>query len=56
MSKWGFLTIAQQVAAHLRQQIGRGRWTAEMPGRHELAREFRVSDQTAKAADGADRR
>ncbi len=50
MSNRGFLTVAQQVAAHLREQIGRGRWTAGMPGRHDLARELGVSDQTAEGA------
>ena len=45
-----FLTIAEQVAAHLREELQRGRWTVEMPGRHELAAELGVSDQTAKAA------
>lgn len=45
-----FLTISQQVAARLRVQIGQGRWTSEMPGRIELAKELGVSDQTAEAA------
>jgi LacI family transcriptional regulator len=49
MSERGFLTSAQQVAAHLREQIARGRWTDGMPGRHDLARELGISDQTAEA-------
>jgi DNA-binding LacI/PurR family transcriptional regulator len=48
MSERGFLTIAQQVAAHLREELRRGRWTGEMPGRHEVAAELGVSDQTAE--------
>jgi DNA-binding LacI/PurR family transcriptional regulator len=50
MPERGFLTIAQQVAAHLRKQIGSGRWTAKVPGRHEVARELGISDQTAETA------
>jgi DNA-binding GntR family transcriptional regulator len=50
MSEREFLTIKQQVAAYLRQQIGSGRWSAGMPGRHDVARELGVSDQTAEAA------
>jgi hypothetical protein len=50
MSEKAFLTITQQVAAHLREQIDSGRWTAGMPGRHDLARELGISDQTAECA------
>ena len=45
-----FLTLTQQVAAHLHDPIRRGRWSAGMPGRHELAKELGISDQTAEAA------
>jgi LacI family transcriptional regulator len=45
-----FLTITQQVAAYLREQIEQGRWTQWLPGRHELARELEVSSQTAEYA------
>lgn len=45
-----FHTLTQQVAAHLHDQIRRGRWSAGMPGRHELAKELGISDQTAEAA------
>ena len=45
-----FLTLTQQVAAHLHDPIRRGRWSAGMPGRHELAKEPGISDQTAEAA------
>lgn len=44
-----FLTITEQVAAHLREELRRGRWTVEMPGRLEVAAELGVSDQTAEA-------
>ena len=50
MSERVFLTITQQVAAHLKDQIGRGFWSSGMPGRHDLARELGISDQTAEAA------
>jgi hypothetical protein len=45
-----FPTITEQVASHLRDQILRGRWTAEMPGRNEVASELGISPQTAQAA------
>lgn len=45
-----FLTITEQVAACLREQIDLGRWTPSMPGRHELARELEVSPQTVENA------
>ena len=50
MSKSRFPKVAEQVAAHLRAELCRGRWTAEMPGRHEVAAELGVSPQTAQAA------
>jgi DNA-binding LacI/PurR family transcriptional regulator len=50
MIKPKFLTITEQVATHLRAQIESGRWTLWMPGRHELAKELEVSNQTAESA------
>ena len=50
MSKSRFPKIAEQAAAHLRAELCRGRWTDEMPGRHEVAAELGVSPQTAQAA------
>lgn len=50
MPKKNFLTITEQVAAHLRNDLLRGRWTTEMPGRHEVAEELGISPQTAQAA------
>jgi hypothetical protein len=50
MSKRRFPKVTDQVAAHLRAELCRGRWLAEMPGRHEVAAELGVSPQTAQAA------
>ena len=52
MPKRHFPTITEQVAAHLREEILRGRWTTEMPGRHEVASELGISPQTAQTALG----
>ncbi len=43
-------TIAEQVAAHLRQEIARGRWQELMPGRNELAKELGFNNKTLEAA------
>jgi DNA-binding LacI/PurR family transcriptional regulator len=45
-----FLTITDQVAEHLRREILRGRWTVEMPGKHQLAAELGVNNKTVEAA------
>ncbi len=50
MPKRKFPKLIDQVAAHLRAELSRGRWIAEMPGRHEVATELGVSAQTAQAA------
>ena len=50
MKKRLFLTITEQVAAHLREELRRGRWSSEMPGRQEVAEWVGVSPQTAQAA------
>lgn len=50
MPKRMFPKVTDQVAAHLRAELCRGRWIAEMPGRHEVAAELGVSPQTAQAA------
>ena len=36
------LSISNQIAAHLRGEIARGRWSGMMPGRKELARQYEV--------------
>jgi hypothetical protein len=50
MSSRRFLSKVEQVAAHLREEIRRGRWNGAMAGRHEVAAELGVSPQTAQAA------
>ena len=50
MSAPKFLTITEQVAAHLRNEILRGRWSTTMPGRNQLAPELGVNRKTAEAA------
>jgi DNA-binding LacI/PurR family transcriptional regulator len=50
MQKRIFLTITEQVAAHLREEIRRGHWSSGMPGRQEVAESVGVSPQTAQAA------
>jgi DNA-binding LacI/PurR family transcriptional regulator len=45
-----FLTIADQVAEHLRAEILRGRWSGSMPGKHQLAAELGVNNKTVEAA------
>jgi len=44
------LTKTEQTAAHLREELGKGRWTGFMPGRRTLARELGVSHNIVKAA------
>ena len=50
VSKLVVLTAAQQVAAHLREELERGRWTGLMPGSDRLAAELGVGRDTAEAA------
>lgn len=45
-----FLTITDQVAAHLRAEILRGRWGDSIPGKHRLAAELGVNNKTVEAA------
>ena len=40
----------EQVAEHLRQEMMRGKWRREIPGREELAAEFGVNSKTVEAA------
>ena len=44
------LSAAEQVAAHLREELARGRWSGTMPGQAKLAKELAVSRVTAEAA------
>lgn len=50
MAEVAFLTIAEQVAAHLRKELERGRWVGRMPGKHELAAELEVNNKTVETA------
>lgn len=50
MSSRRFLSKVEQVAAHLQEEIRRGRWNGAMAGRHEVAAELGVSAQTAQTA------
>jgi DNA-binding LacI/PurR family transcriptional regulator len=42
MSELRLLSIPEQIAAHLRGEIARGRWSGMIPGRSELARQYEV--------------
>ena len=44
------LSAAEQAAAHLREELSRGRWSGTMPGQAKLAKELGVSRVTAEAA------
>ena len=44
-----FLTIAEQVADYLRQELLRGRWTETIPGTNSLATELGVNAKTVEA-------
>lgn len=43
-------TVVAQVAAHLREELSRGRWTGKMPGRDHLAAELGVSPRSVQGA------
>jgi DNA-binding LacI/PurR family transcriptional regulator len=45
-----FLSIADQVAEHLRSEILRGRWGGTLPGKHQLADELGVNNKTVEGA------
>lgn len=45
-----FLTVTEQVAAHLRGEILAGRWSGTMSGRNRLAKELGVNRKTVEAA------
>ncbi len=45
-----FKSKIEQVAAHLQEEILRGRWTKEIPGREELAMELGVNSKTVESA------
>lgn len=43
-------SVAAQVAAHLREELCRGRWKGRMPGRDHLAKELGVSPRSVQGA------
>jgi len=45
-----FLSIADQVAEHLRSEILRGRWSDTLPGKHQLSAELGVNNKTVESA------
>ena len=45
-----FLSISAQVAAYLRGELGRGRWSGAMPGLKPLAAELGINEKTAGLA------
>ena len=50
MSEQHFLSIAEQVAEHLREEIIRGRWSGIMPGKNMLAEELGINKKTVVVA------
>ena len=50
MTPFRLQSAAQQVAAHLSEEIRQRRWTAEVPGVHQLARELGVNPKTVDSA------
>ena len=50
MQRIPFLFITEQVAAHLSEELRRGRWQGEMPGRNQLVKELGVSGRTVELA------
>jgi len=43
-------SISEQVASHLRDELGKGRWTGLMPGRDRLVKELGVNGRTVERA------
>ena len=48
MVDWQRLTATEQLTAHLRDELLRGRWVGTMPGVQRLAAEFSVKCKTAE--------
>jgi hypothetical protein len=44
------LSVVEQIAGHLRDELGRGRWRGKMPGAIQLAAELAASSKTTEAA------
>lgn len=50
MKRFQLRSAAEQVAAHLREEILRGQWAETLPGVHQLAEELGVNHKTVGAA------
>ena len=50
MAKPHFQSIAEQVAEHLREELIRGRWIGEIPGKNQLAEELEINCKTVVIA------
>ena len=50
MSEFKTLSISEQIVVHLRGEIARGRWSGQMPGRNELARQLGVGITNVEGA------
>jgi DNA-binding LacI/PurR family transcriptional regulator len=50
MSELRILSVSEQIAAHLKSELGRGRWSETMPGRAALARQLEVGITSVEEA------
>jgi DNA-binding GntR family transcriptional regulator len=50
MTRLKVLTMAEQIAKYLRQEIINKRWQENFPGRNELAKELGVNNKTVESA------
>jgi DNA-binding LacI/PurR family transcriptional regulator len=50
MTPGNFLSLTDQVAASIREDIRRGRWGEFLPGKHAIAAELGVNNKTVEAA------
>jgi len=50
MAKLIFKSKIEQVALHLQEEMARGRWNKEIPGREELSSELGVNSKTVESA------
>ena len=50
VSELKILSIPEQIAAYLRGELANGRWSGQLPGRHELAKQLGVGITSTEAA------
>lgn len=50
MAEIRFLSIAEQVAGHMREELLHGRWSGKMPGKHQLSEEWGINNKTVGVA------